>query len=42
MTDDKTESLVSEIVSFVDAIKPKICAKEWMIKLGVLAANRYL
>lgn len=41
-TDDKTESLVSEIVSFVDAIEPNICAKEWMIKSGVMAANRYL
>lgn len=40
--DDKTESLVAEIVSFVDAIEPNICAKEWMIKSGVMAANRYL
>lgn len=42
ITDDRTESLVSEIVSFVDAIEPSICAKEWMIKSGVLASNRYL
>lgn len=40
--DDKTENLVAEIVSFVDAIEPNICAKEWMIKSGVMAANRYL
>ncbi|MGI6794872.1 hypothetical protein ACMYZ5_11295 [Bacteroides sp. KG68] len=42
ITDDKTESLVAEIVSFVDAIEPSICAKEWMIKSGVMASNRYL
>lgn len=42
ITDDKTESLVSEIVSFVDAIEPEICAEEWMIKSGGLAASRYL
>lgn len=42
VTDDKTESLVSEIVSFVDAIEPEICAEEWMIKSGGLAASRYL
>ena len=42
ITDDKTESLVSEIVSFVDAIEPEICAEEWMIKSGVLTADRYL
>lgn len=42
ITDDKAESLVAEIVSFVDTIKPGICAKEWMIKSGVMAANRYL
>lgn len=42
ITDDKTESLVSEIVSFVDAIEPEICAEEWMIKSGELAASRYL
>ncbi|NPD83028.1 hypothetical protein HPS57_13745 [Prevotella sp. PINT] len=41
ITDDKTESLVAEIVSFVDAIEPYICAKEWMIKSGVMASNRY-
>ena len=42
ITDDKTENLVSEIVSFVDAIEPEICAEEWMIKSGGLAASRYL
>ncbi len=42
ITDDKTESLVSEIVSFVDAIEPEICTEEWMIKSGGLAASRYL
>ena len=42
ITDDKKESLVSEIVSFVDAIEPEICAEEWMIKSGGLAASRYL
>lgn len=42
ITDDKTESLVSEIVSFVNAIELEICAEEWMIKSGGLAASRYL
>lgn len=42
ITDDKTDSLVSEIVSFVDAIEPEICAEEWMIKSGELAVSRYL
>ena len=31
---DKVSSLASEIVSFVDAINPSTCAKEWMIKSG--------
>ena len=31
ITDDKTESLVSEIVSFVDAIEPEICAEAWLL-----------
>ncbi len=42
ITDDKVEEFVSEILSFVDAIEPKVCAKEWMIKSGMLATNRYL
>ncbi|WP_374693006.1 hypothetical protein [Bacteroides faecis] len=42
IADGRMESLVSEIVSFVDAIEPNICAKEWMIRSGAVAANRYL
>lgn len=41
ITDGKAESLVSEIVSFVDAIEPKTCAEEWMIRSGTVAPSRY-
>lgn len=34
--DDKVSSLMNEIVSFVDAIHPDICAWEWMIKSGAM------
>lgn len=40
--DDKVSSLESEIVSFVDAINPDICAWEWMIKSGAMDSYRYL
>ena len=40
--DDKVSSLTNEIVSFVDAINPSICAKEWMIKSGAMDSSRYL
>lgn len=40
--DDKVSSLKNEIVSFVDAIYPDICAWEWMIKSGVMDSSRYL
>lgn len=40
--DDKVSSLISEIVSFVDAINPNTCAKEWMIKSGAMDSSRYL
>lgn len=33
--------LISEIVSFVDAIEPERCAMEWMIKSGAMATSRY-
>lgn len=33
--------LISEIVSFVDAIEPERCAMEWMIKSGAMAVSRY-
>ena len=38
---DKVSSLASEIVSFVDAINPSTCAKEWMIKSGTMDSSRY-
>ena len=40
--DDKVSSLTNEIVSFVDAINPDICAWEWMIKSGAMDSSRYL
>ena len=40
--DDKVSSLTNEIVSFVDAIHPDICAWEWMIKSGAMDLSRYL
>lgn len=40
--DDKVSSLTNEIVSFVDAIHPDICAWKWMIKSGAMAPSRYL
>jgi hypothetical protein len=40
--DDKVSSLTNEIVSFVDAIHPDICAWEWMIKSGAMDSSWYL
>ena len=40
--DDKVSSLANEIVSFVDAINPDVCAWEWMIKSGAMDSSRYL
>lgn len=40
MKDEKIGNLVKEIESFVDAIDPEICAKEWMIKSGAVAPSR--
>ena len=40
--DDKVSSLANEIVSFVDAINPGICAWEWMIKSGAMDSPWYL
>lgn len=39
--DDKVSSLANEITSFVDAITPTVCAKEWMIKSGAMDSSRY-
>lgn len=39
--DDKVSSLANEIVSFVDAINPAMCATEWMIKSGAMDSSRY-
>ena len=36
------ENLISEIMSFVDAINPEVCAWEWMIKSGATSPARYL
>ena len=40
--DDKICSLTNEVVSFVDAINPATCAKEWMIKSGAMDSSWYL
>lgn len=42
MKNGKMENLVSEIMSFVDAINPEVCAWEWMIKSGATSPARYL
>lgn len=39
--DDNMSNLVNEIASFVDAITPTVCAKEWMIKSGAMDSSRY-
>ena len=39
--DGSMKYLIREIVSFVDAIEPEICAAEWMIKSGALIPSRY-
>lgn len=42
MKNGKMENLISEIMSFVDAINPEVCAWEWMIKSGATSPARYL
>ena len=35
------ENLVSEIISFADAIDPETCAVEWMILSGAVSTSCY-
>jgi len=37
----KVENLVSEIISFADAIDPETCAVEWMILSGAVSPSCY-
>ena len=41
MKDRKLENLIKEIESFVDAIDPETCAREWMIQSGAMLPSRY-
>lgn len=40
MKDGTVEGLVKEVESFVDAIDPVSCAREWMIKTGLVSSSR--
>lgn len=40
MKDGTVEGLVKEVESFVDAIDPVSCAREWMIKTGLVSSFR--
>ena len=38
---DIESSIVDEILSFVDAINPAVCAEQWMISSGAVSPTRY-
>lgn len=40
MKDGTAEGLVEEVESFVNAIDPVSCAREWMIKTGLVSSSR--
>lgn len=40
MKDGTAEGLVKEVESFVDAIDPVSCAREWMIKTRLISSSR--
>ena len=40
MKDGTAEGLVKEVESFVNAIDPVSCAREWMIKTGLISSSR--
>lgn len=41
VNDGRTDSLAAEIISLVDAIDPKACAREWMVKSGIVSPSMF-
>lgn len=41
MKDCRAKSLAAEIISLVDAIDPKACAREWMVKSGIVSPSMF-
>ena len=41
LADYNLNGLIREIISFVDALDPKRCAWEWMVKSGAVHPSRY-
>lgn len=41
MKDCRAKSLAAEIISLVDAIDPKACAREWMMKSGIVSPTMF-
>ena len=39
MKDSRAGSLAAEIISLVDAIDPEACAREWMVKSGIVSPS---
>lgn len=39
--DYELDNVIREILSFVDALDPKLCAWEWMVKSGVVHPSMY-
>ena len=37
--DGRADSLAAEIISLVDAIDPEACAREWMVKSGIVSPS---
>jgi hypothetical protein len=41
MADGKVDMLIGELISFVEAAEPAVCAEMWMIRSGVVAPHHY-
>ena len=39
VNDGRVGSLAAEIISLVDAIDPEACAREWMVKSGIVSPS---